>query len=267
MEIYKFSDYKLFIRHQIKGEKQPRGYRSKLAAAAQCQKSYISQVLNSGAHLSCEQAIGLSLFWKLSELETEYLLELVNLEKASFGPLRARIERRLKGIKNIAEDAQMQGQKRVFSQESDRALYYSSWYYCAIHILTSIPGFQAVEAIASRLELSKSVVQEVLKDLSRMKLVTSHGSGKWVNIPGGLHNPPGTLISGIHHQNWRQRAMLSYFQSKEEHLHYTDVHSVSRLDYKMLRDFFFDKINEFRSVVKPSSEEEMACLCIDYFKG
>ena len=64
------------------------GYKTWLAHAAGCQKSYISQALAGQQELRLEHMIGLIEFWGLSKKERDYLLDLVSFERAGNLPLR-----------------------------------------------------------------------------------------------------------------------------------------------------------------------------------
>ncbi|MFX6794117.1 hypothetical protein ABTH15_20060, partial [Acinetobacter baumannii] len=75
-------DYKQFLLLQVAAHAGEYGYKSKLAVAAGCQKSFFSQVLNAHVHRTPEHALGLARFWKLNRLERDYFLELVNHARA-----------------------------------------------------------------------------------------------------------------------------------------------------------------------------------------
>jgi len=64
--VFNHLDYKDFLKIQIEENHEAYGYKSRLAKAANCQKSFLSQVLNSHIHLTPEHAVGLCQFWKFS---------------------------------------------------------------------------------------------------------------------------------------------------------------------------------------------------------
>ena len=91
--VFESLDYKRYMRQQIAAHGDVYGYKSRLAAAAGCQKSYLSQVLNGAHDLTLEHAAGLAAFWQLPRLDGEYFMELVNWARASsprFAPTCAR---------------------------------------------------------------------------------------------------------------------------------------------------------------------------------
>ena len=266
MSMFDSMDYKEFVLDQIKRNEEIRGYQSKLAEAARCQKSYFSHVLHSHHHLSQDQAMGLAIFWNLTSDETDWLLELLNLARAETEPLKRKIRERLKDLKTKRENLAEKFKKPRISASDKEYAYYSSWHWSAIHIITSIPTFRKVEAISERLNLPRDFVRECLKKLELMGLVKSVGS-EWRIIPGGLYIPRESFLSSSHHANWRQRAVMDAQRQAGDVIHYTDIASHSFGDYEKIKMILLDVIDKTRKIVKPSKEEEISCLCLDFFRG
>ena len=263
--IISFNDYKSFIRAKIKENASVRGYQGRMAEAVGCPKSYFSQVLNSKAHLNQDQAMRLCLFWSLSENEMEYFLELVNLARASFPPLVGRIKKRLQSIKTQAENLADRFANARFLDAEKEAFYYSAWYWSAIHILVGIKGYQTAEVIARYLKLSPQCVNETLARLEAMKLVKFDGK-KWDTVPGHLHLKKESPMLPIHHANWRQEAVTYSRETSLDNLHYTVVGSHSVEDFERVKQAFLNSLDETRSIINPSPNEMLFCVCLDYFK-
>lgn len=89
------------LKRQVQLHASEWGYKTRLAVAAGCQKSYISQVL-AGIHpLQVEHMCGLAEFWKATETELEYLINLVSYERAGTSGLRNYYRRRLESQRGI----------------------------------------------------------------------------------------------------------------------------------------------------------------------
>ena len=263
--VFQFTDYKAVIRRYIKEHAHERGYQGQLARAASCQPSYLSQVLHSELHhLNPDQATGLATFWRLSEEEADYLLDLVNWARASSPTLKRRLEKKIRCVKQGKEDFSIHYQRPTIDQKDLERLYYSSWQYSAIHILLSIPAFRKVENISKRLHLDEAEVLRYLGLLEEMGLVAREG-GQWTNIPGGLYLPKRSPLSAFHHANWRQKAVLSSQLPYERPIHFTEVCSHSQADEETLRNILSDAIEKIRKTVKPSKEEVLSCFCLDFF--
>jgi len=265
MPLFDSNDYKKFIREQIELNAGVRGYQSKLAEAAHCQKSYLSRVLHSDDHLNPDQAIGLAQHWNLGPDEIDWFLELVELARAQTEPLKKRIRERLKTMKAKHEDLSHHFKKPRIGTSEKENLYYSSWHWSALHILTSIPAFRRVEVIAERLNLPRELVRDCLSKLELLGLVQNRG-GEWKNVPGGLYLPKESHLSRNHHANWRQRALLDAQLPERNSIHYTDVVSHSFVDYETVKERLLEVIEASRKIIKPSKEEELSCVCIDFFR-
>ncbi|MGK5082274.1 TIGR02147 family protein [Bdellovibrionota bacterium FG-1] len=261
---YSFTDYKEYIHAQIQAHSAERGYRSRLAEAAGCQMSYLSQLLHGTVQLTPDHALGLCSFWGLGENERDYFLELVHLARAGTRALKGLIAQRLEQMKKRAENlADRFNQPRV-AEGVREVQYYSNWCYSAIHILTTIPAFQTVRAMAQRLFLPESFVEESLIRLEAMGLVRFH-SGRWLATQAQIHLPKESLLNVMNHSNWRQRAALSAQLHQPGSLHYTAVHSMSREDYERIKDDLLRLIDQSRKVVTDSKEEELVNFNCDWF--
>jgi hypothetical protein len=258
-----FADYKDFIRGKIEANQGERGYQGKLAQAARCQKSYFSQVLKSETNLSLDQAMGLAEFWNLNESEAEYFLELVTLARSSYPPLVRVIKERLRGLVEKHERlSKSAGASEIIV--NDQWLYYSQWYWSAIHILTGIPKFQTVNSIARCLGLPEALVTQVLHALKQQGLVDQESS-RWIIKPVHRHLASESPLNSMNHSNWRNRAVLDSQMFSSNSLHYTSVQSHSRKDMDAIKQLLLEGVSKTRGLVRPSPNEEMSCLCIDFF--
>ena len=264
MSTFTYTDYKKYIRDKIELNEGERGYQGKLAEAANCQKSYFSQVLKGDTNLSLDQAMGLVEFWNLNERETEYFLELVTLARSSYPPLIKVIKEKLRNLREKYENqTKSAGASEIIVD--NQWLYYSQWYWSAIHILVGVPGFQSVSAIAKGLSLDELLVEQALQILKQQGLVEQE-KNRWIIRPGHRHLAAESHLNSMNHGNWRQRAVLDSQRPKSDSLHYTSVHSHSRKDWEVIKQVFLDGIAKSRSIIRPSANEEMSCLCIDAFR-
>ena len=209
--------------------------------------------------------MGLTAFWSFTADETDWFLDLVNFARAETEPLKRKIRERLKEMRARRENLAEKFKKPRITASEKESLYYSSWHWSALHIITSIPAYRKVEAISERLNFSKDFVRECLKKLEMMGLVKSVGS-EWRVISGGLYIPRESFLSANHHSNWRGRAGLDARRIPNDSIHYTDVVSHSFNDFEKIKDLLLAVIDQTRKIVKPSKEEEGSCLCIDFFR-
>ncbi|MCX6119497.1 MAG: DUF4423 domain-containing protein [Proteobacteria bacterium] len=262
--VFRHLDYKAFLREEITRHKDVRGFQSKLAAAAKCQKSYLSQVLRSKYHITNEQAFHLCEFFGFGHLESDYFLELVNLSRTSLPAFRERILFKLKSMRESEDDLAKRFDDHSLSEEIQK-VYYSSWHWSAVHIAVGIDHLQTVDSISERLSLSKSQTVETLKGLESMGLVEAYRKG-WRIKPTLLHLPKSSPFIGAHHGNWRSRAVLDSQRPNNNGMHYSVVMSHSRAEFEVIKQLFLDSVDEMRKIVEPSRSEELTCFCLDYFK-
>jgi len=258
MTLFDFDEYRSVIKWQIKVNESVRGYQTLLAKAAGCQRAFLSQALNSHVQLTPDHVAGLSKFWQFDELETDYFLELVLLERASSPSLKQVIERRLRTLRkqrlNLAERFKI----NETLPENIQAIYYTSWHMSAIHVLLSIPEFNDIHKISQRLHLSPAAVQSSIKHLEELKVIKKTNKH--------LYLPKTSPFTGTNHINWRQRAIANIQSQDTDALHYSVVSALSVADVEKFRELILKCIEGTRKVVEPSPEEEIICFTCDLFK-
>lgn len=215
-------------------------------------------------HLTAEHAVALANHWGLSELEAEYFVELVNLERAGTPVLKKHIEKRLEKLRRDHEDLSKRFQEISVISDRDAAIYYSGWQYVAIHYLLSIPQFQTLEAIARRLSCSEDLVRKTLAALQEMGLVNTDGL-RWKMNGRSYHLPRDSQFTQINHGNWRSRAVQNAFEQNPRDIHYTSVGSIALADVEKIRQLTLDYIDKGRAAMGDSGAEELFCMSCDFF--
>ncbi|MGZ3694025.1 MAG: TIGR02147 family protein [Bdellovibrionota bacterium] len=265
--IHEYSDYKQFLGDWLRSmPSKGRGKRTELAEAMRCKLAYVSQVLNGDAQLSLEQGEALARYFAFSRDETEFLLFLVQKERAGTENLRQVFESlidREREKRKVLKDRIGVGEGM---SELDRARYYSAWHYTAIHILLTIPQFQTRAEIAKRLRLAQKKVADSLDFLVKAGLATQEGDRFLVTrMKIHLGNDSPEIIK--HHSNWRMRATIACEDETPESLHYSSVVSLAKNDISKIKEVIVSMIEEFRAKIDPSKEEELFAFCVDWFRA
>jgi uncharacterized protein (TIGR02147 family) len=267
MTIFRYQDYKKFLIDQIEQNSSIYGYKTKLAEAAGCQPSFLSQVIGSHVHLTPEHAVAIAKFWKLNQKERDFFVQLVGLARAGTRELQDYLRSKLEEMRKDQEHLGKRfAQKQIPLEDSAATIYYSSWHYSAIHILLTIPAFRETKSIAKRLSLQEPFIEQALGVLSQLGLVQKSSKGNWTTTEKSVHLPQESVLNSINNGNWRQRAMEDSIQRRGESVHYTGVYSMSRTDFQQLKDLTLELIDRSRQLVISSSEEELACFTCDIFK-
>ncbi len=264
LDVFTYKDYKTFIREQIEEHRQTRGYRQLLADAAGCQRTYLSQVLNSHIELTPEHAVGMTNFWDLGSSAAEFFLELVNLSRAGTPALKKLILSRLERLKKSQGDLAERIKAPTLQAGSYEALYYSTWLFSALHIVTRLRSCRTAAGAAAYLGIPEDLVRGYLSALEDIGLVKEE-RGQWHSLAGNLHLPKASPYLWRHHQNWREAALREAQAPEDSSIHFTSVHSLSLRDSEKVADLLRELIVKSRQLIEPSQDEVVTSLCIDYF--
>lgn len=237
-----------------------------LASEAQVQRSYMSNVLSQRAYLNAEQGFRLSKFLGHSAKEQEYFSALIELEKASSADFRNFLKKKISDLKQESENLanKLERPKAVAMTEMS-AEYYSSWEFCAIHVLVSIPEFQKIESIANKLRLPSNFVQTCLDKLIAWSLVKKERD-RYLWLSGNIHIPSDSTLVQSHHRNWREKSVEDSRFNPKDSLHFTSLYSVSVDDFEAVRAEMLEIITAYNKRASQSKEEDVVCFSLDLFR-
>lgn len=265
IQVFAASDYKDLMRAHLHSHKEERGYQAKMAKAAGCGSSFLSQVLNTHVHLTPDQAAGIGQFWGLSPDKMEFFLCLVQLARTVAPAYKNYLLEKIQHLRAKNSDISHRVESEAISKPEEELLYYSAWYWSAIHVLTSIPGFQTSTAISQRLGLPTSKIENCLAKLEEMGMVSGE-KGKWQALNKSYHLASGSPLIGIHHSNWRNYCLQDLSKDKKDSLHYSVVHSLSEKDFELLKEMILTFISQSKKIVANSPEQEIVGIGIDCYR-
>lgn len=265
--VFDFKDYRAYLLSKLTPQEGLRsGQRSALAAAMSCQLAYLSKVLNSAqADLSLEQAEAACRFFALNKLETSYFIALVSEARAGTESLK---EYWKDQARHLAQESHQLAPRIQFEQplsDSEMSIYYSEWYYSAIHVCVSIDKFQKPEKIASYLNLPLETVIKTLNFLKSVNLVKKVGDHYHMSTRR-IHLKKNSPHVSRHHLNWKLQAMHNVGSQDAMDVHYTSVVSIAESDFQKMRSLFMEMIEKARTTVASSEEQVLACYALDFFK-
>lgn len=265
IKAFEFDNYRKFMKKRL-SEMPNRGYGqlSQLARHLNVHPTLVSQIMKGQKSLTTDQAALSAEFFGLSELETEYFVTLVQVERA--GPPAAK-SLALKLLRRLKEQSQ-QLSKRLSSEgrlsDEQRAVFYSDWTYSAVRQSVALPEIQTVEEIAAHLGLPLRKVQLVMDFLLKTGLCKSERGSLKVG-PASTYVEAGSPWARVHHGNWRQRALSVMDRGAAENLHFSSPLTISRADAERVREKLVQFIEEINQIVDPSPSEELYCLNFDWF--
>lgn len=264
--VFEYTHYKAFINDLINSyPAHGRGQRKALAEAIGCQVAYITHVLSGESHFSLEQTEAASRYFNLSQEETEYLILLVQFNRAGTPELKKFFERLLREqTLKFSKNSERLNIKEGLSYDK-QTIYYSSWLYAAVHMAVTIPELQTLEALAMRFRLSTARTLEILEFLIECGMVFKEHNLYHTRTPQ-VHLDKTSPLVRQHHFNWRSRSLSSLDEVKPEDLHYSLAFSVAKNDLPKIREHLQKGLRECVATIKPSKEEELAVICIDFFR-
>ena len=266
MRIYDFETHQKFLEYWIQARSNGgRGELLKIAAHAKLHSSTLSQIQKGSREFTPEQAVLVCDYMGLSEPETRFFLLLLQRAKCSSPLLKTLIEKQIKEAQeNSVELAHVLVSDQKISDEA-KAVFYSNWFYSAVRILSSIPGYQTLESLEVRLGLPRALLAQVISFLKNTGLCVEN-SGKLAPGPSYTHLESTSPLISRHHGNWRIKAMECHPSLGKQELCYTAPMSISTKDAEKVRGLAVAFLEEVQKLRKDSDSEEAYCLNLDWFK-
>ncbi|HWU42963.1 MAG TPA: TIGR02147 family protein [Bdellovibrio sp.] len=266
MSLFDHDDYRSYLREHIANlPNKGRGELSRLAQHLEVNTTWISQIMSGSQNFNQEQGYRLSLYLGHMELETDYFSLLIQIERAGTSELKEYLRKKLSAIK--AESLKLS--KRVVYEkklsDQDRAIFYSSWIYSAIHIYTSLfaKGVTSDE-IAERFGLSKLKVAEAVRFLLSVGIITEK-SGRYLLGVQSTFIEQGSPYILKHHSSWRVKAIQKSESLSGTEMMVTGQYSISKKDFLILREKLTEFVKTLNTTIQETDPEEIACLNIDWF--
>jgi uncharacterized protein (TIGR02147 family) len=261
--LFTMTDFRDYIRAWARAK--GRGAYRQIASALTMHTTLVSQVLNGRKCFTEEQAAILCGYMGLNLLETDYFLKLVQIERAGNQTLKTIYSRQLQHLKKQANEIKSRVPESQELTNQDRALFYSSWQYSLVRLLTGIERFQRAEDIARQLDLSVSRVQEILDFLISRGLCKVSNS-RYTRTEKNTHIDANSALVVRHHQNWRSKSLGLLEQITLEDLAFTAPISLAQKDFPKIRAILLEAISDISKTIEESPSEDVAYLGIDWFK-
>lgn len=263
-KIFSYNSYKNYLKDIV--ESQGRGSIAKLAEAAGCDRTYLSQCLSTKVQLTPDHIFGISQYLKLAEDEEDYFLLMLLYDRSASrgaqGKVKEKMEKMVQSNLILSKKISQKADSNQLTAEQ-KTKYYLSWKYAAIHTLTSIKEFQSISSISKKTRIPEPEVAFVLQDLLEMGLIRQN-NGKWVHSGKNIHIPIGSPLTTQNHLNWRLRSVENV--NNKNAIHYTTLFSIAKKDWEQLRDDLLTFIEKQRDFIHASGTEEMFCFCCDLYQ-
>ena len=262
--IFEFEDYKTWMKAKIQLKPQNgRGEISRIAESLKVHVTLVSQILRGDKDFTVEQAHTIAEYFGINALETDYFMNLVQMNRAGTKPLKDFFKRQQAELK--AKSLHLKNRvnvDRVLTTE-ESAKFYSSWIYSAIRVFCSIGNNKTKAEIGDHFQLKSLELNESVDFLLSAGLLKMNEQG-YVVGPQRTHAAFGTPFLKSHLNNWRTKALESAHSLTQEELMYSSCLSISKKDFTTLREKLAQTVKEVNETVKSTEPEEMVVFNLDW---
>jgi uncharacterized protein (TIGR02147 family) len=263
--VFEYANYRDYLKVRLSTTGESRGMRTKLAAMTGTQPAFISRVLSGELDFAPEHGPVIHELLNHTSDEAHYFMLLLSKARAGNIKLQSYYQEQIDGILEKRKQFLTRIKDSEAVQVEDQAIYYSQWYYLAIHVLVGIPQYQTRDALAGRLGLSSVTVGKALEDLLRMGLVEMK-SGKFSvgkkRIYLAKQSP---WISNLH-MHFRGRVIHRLSEPQPDDLHFSAAISVSKKTFQEYRKRLLDLMSEMDERIVDSKDEEIYAISFDLFR-
>ena len=249
MEIFGFSSYKDYVIERVTSmPRKGHGQFRRIAQHLGVSSVLITQVIKGPRHFSEEQGLGLANYFGLKELEMEYFMRLIAMEKAGTHELKMFHKHAIEVLRRRAHDVRNRIGKFQELDDTGKSIFYSDWTYCAIRLLTSIPYYRTIDALAERLELSRTRVSEIVDFLVQIGLCKSTPRGFELG-PTRVYADPESRFTNNHRRNWRLKGLESLNKITPDELFYSSPCTLSNEDFVAFRSELTEVVSKLSKLV------------------
>ena len=267
VRLYNYHSYKDFINDWISS--LPKGGRGKyleIATELNAHTTLISQIFKGNRDLSMEQAFQLCDYLGLNKIETDYFLLLVSKERSGNFKLKDYYQNKIESLQNELQDMKSRIKAKKILSETDKALFYSNWFYSAIRIATSIEGIETRDQISEFINLPHKVVNQVIDFLLSVSLLFEEDGILKIG-PAITHLEANSPLIARHHANWRVKAMERHPKLSESEFCFSAPLTIADKDASKVRQILKDAIEQISDIVRQSDPiDQIYCVNIDWFK-
>ena len=265
-KVFDFDSYKDFVTSWISTQpRRGRGLQRKLAQHLRMHTTMISHILRGNQHFTDDQGLLVAEYLGLTELETEYFLTLLQLDRAATQKMKERIKKRLLYLRDQGQDIKNRISSHHQLAPEDSARFYSNWFFSALRLLTDIPEYQDRAKLVEALELPRNIANDAINFLLDRGLIRDD-RGRIVIGPSRTHLPSDSPYVWTMHKNWRMKAIERHARHSRSELFYSAPMSISKHDITKIRELLIQLTSEVTKIAGQSKPEKLVALNFDWFE-
>jgi uncharacterized protein (TIGR02147 family) len=261
-----YTDYKAYIRDKIAAfPKNGHGVARKLAEYLNVNSVVISQVLSGEKDFTPEQALKVADFLFMKELEKDYFVLMIQRERAGTQDLKNYYQSKMNLLKKEFYSIKESHIPARELDETEKAQFYSNWYYSGIRLIVNLPEKNNVEAISNHFKIDEIQVRKVLEFLIRTGLVVDKDGQFESGSRFTLITKDSPFVNN-HRRNWRLKALENLTSPQVDSVHMSATYSISKDSYEFVHREILAFIEKISKDISQGKAEELACLNLDWFK-
>jgi uncharacterized protein (TIGR02147 family) len=260
MSPLEYTDYKVFVKSLLK-----HGEQLEFSKFLGCQSAFLSQVLRGKPDLSLEQGLMATEYFKLGKAEADYFMLALQLSRAGSVKLENFFRRKMEKLREDFLRVDSKIGKFDVLDDLSKSVFYSSWKYALVHVLSSIPVENQLELIQQKTGLSLVEISSILSFLKTAGLIELN-KGLSKPTKKRIHLSPEDQLINLHHKNFRYLTAQELEEKKEESFHFSAAMALSLEDCSKIKAILLKGIEKIEAVLKPSQEETLRILNIDFFE-
>lgn len=260
------SDYRSVIRNWVAGRPHKgRGEMKVIAELLRIPSSVWSQTLSGQREMNEDQAFLVSDHFGFTELEREYFICLVQIERAGHHEYQSHLKKRLLSLREKSKNLATRLEHEKVLTEKDQAEFYSAWVYSAVRLFCGIGFGKKLDDICREFSLERERAVRIINFLLSSGLIIIENSFYKMG-PARTHVGKNSPFVSKHHTNWRIRAIERAQNLKDNELMFTGPMSLSQKDFDYLREKMVVLIQEVSEKVKDSEAEVLGCFNLDFIR-
>ncbi len=254
------------IRNELESERFGRGSQATLAEHLGLKASFISTALSGKQDFSLEHGIPIAEFLGLKDLEREFLLLLIQRDRAGTKPLKSHFQEKIDKLLNRASrtPARIKRVNKSLAPEDVRR-YYENWTLSVIHMALLNPKIRDQNDLSNLLGIDPKQVREGLRLLDELGFIQRKNDG-WSVTQNSIHLGSDSFPLINHHRNFRIEAMRSMEKKDPNDLHYTAVISLDKNAAAKLRELLVETISNCDPIISDAKDTQVQIINIDLFK-
>jgi hypothetical protein len=266
MSVFKFKTTIEFLKHHISQlPGKGRGEISRIADHLRVSPTLISHVLSGKKLLSIDQMGGLITYWGLGGIEADYLMFLLQCERAGTMSGKTYWRKKADEVKDKSYKLSNRIQSDKKLSEVEKSIFYSSPLYMMIRLFTSVGDYgKSLVEISQRFDLEITRCSEIMSFLVDSGVCNQKDARYFMGAQTILLEKASPHLVR-YHADWRMRAIQRGEDLSDNELLFTSPISVSKHDFDRLREEAILFIKNFLKTVHASPAEEIACLNLDLF--